>query len=233
MDIIIAFSISILIIAFWWWRTNKYDNVNPEPFLVRMKLFFYGAFISIFFALFMNFLIKKLGIPITAKENMTLYLFANAFFEEFGKFFALLFLIKKNHHADEPKDIFSYGFSVVLGFAFFENLIYILSNMDRAVQLAIIRGFFSTPGHLIFSSFFLLFLAKKWHNESKPILNSELLIKTLPFIMLSTLFHFSFNYLLGFKNILFLTAIVILLFVANNYFKKQYYAFFSGKLDTK
>lgn len=229
MNFLIALGISIFFLSFWWWRTNQYDNINPEPFGTRMKFFFLGSFVAIAIALCVNFTIKKLGIPFDPKTNLLPYVFVNAFIEEFAKFYALLLLIKENRHADEPRDIFAYGFSIILGFAFFENILYIAGNLNHAISLSIFRGLLSTPGHLLFSSFFLLFLAKKWYHESKPTLNLELFIKTLPFIIISTLFHFSFNYLLFLKNGILLLIIAILLFMVNKYFKKQYYAFFNGK----
>lgn len=81
---------------------------------------------------------------------------ANAFLlaaipEEAVKMLFIISLIRHNPYFDEHLDGIVYATCVGLGFAGFENLLYIFSNIDNLLTIALIRGIFSVPGHFFFA----------------------------------------------------------------------------------
>ena len=71
--------------------------------------------------------------------------------EEAAKLLMLWLLLRKNPFFDEHLDGIVYASCVGLGFAGLENIIYLISNMDRLVTTAVVRGLFSVPGHFFFA----------------------------------------------------------------------------------
>jgi hypothetical protein len=68
--------------------------------------------------------------------------------EEGLKFCVVFFFVYKSVEFDEPMDGIVYAAAAGLGFATVENIFYVI---EGGLPVAILRGFFSVPGHVIFS----------------------------------------------------------------------------------
>ena len=137
---------SIILFAIVW----KYDTVEKEPASLLWKLFFCGALTTIS-AILIGLLGEGALNAIVSDRESFLYLFIDNFIitalvEEGGKFFALKKITWKNKEFNYTFDGVVYAVAVSLGFATFENIMYVFAN---GVGTAITRAIFSVPGHVI------------------------------------------------------------------------------------
>jgi RsiW-degrading membrane proteinase PrsW (M82 family) len=70
-----------------------------------------------------------------------------AFSEEFGKYLFLRYVMFKKAHFNEPYDGIIYAVMIGMGFAAFENLMYVA---EGGLSVAILRMFTAVPAHAIF-----------------------------------------------------------------------------------
>ncbi len=77
------------------------------------------------------------------------YLCVVAVAEELAKFFVVFTVAYPNRAFNEPMDGIIYAAAAALGFASFENAFYVL---DRGPLVLLLRGPFSTLGHVLFSA---------------------------------------------------------------------------------
>lgn len=135
---------------------------NKEPLKLLLQLFGLGIFSVILVLLFT--LVLKEVIPFINKDltkmnfmEVLIYSFVVvALVEEFFKWLMVYKFGYKNKNYDEKYDIIVYSVFVSLGFALFENLIYVIS--EYSIGVGIFRGLLSVPGHAcnaIFMGYFL------------------------------------------------------------------------------
>ncbi len=137
---------SIILFAIVW----KYDTVEKEPPALLWKLFFCGA-LTIISAVIIGLLGEGILNTIISDQGSLLYLFIDNFIltalvEEGGKFFALKKITWKNKEFNYTFDGVVYAVAVSLGFATFENILYVFQN---GIGNAFARAIFSVPGHVI------------------------------------------------------------------------------------
>lgn len=72
---------------------------------------------------------------------------ASAIPEEAIKFLILYYYVSRVSAFDEPMDGLVYGATASLGFAFFENVLYVLGAGDDWLTVAIVRGLLAVPSH--------------------------------------------------------------------------------------
>lgn len=90
--------------------------------------------------------------------------------EEAAKLLMLWLLIRKNPYFDEYLDGIVYATCVGLGFAGLENILYVFSNFDNFVYVAITRAIFAVPGHFFFAVAMGYFLSLAYFsNRSKAV----------------------------------------------------------------
>jgi len=107
-----------------------------------------------------------------------------AFVEELSKFIFVRGILYRNANFNEPFDGIVYSVMVGMGFATFENLLYVL---DGGVSTALLRMFTAVPAHASFAVLMGYFLGKaKFHHQSKPY--------TLYALLVATLFHGMYDY---------------------------------------
>ena len=194
-----------LIIAFVYMKDK-----NREPTKLLISLFLLGI-ASCFLVLLIS---DALGavIPLMRGDykkmspvEILLYAFFGvALIEEVCKWIMVYFKGYNNKEFDEVYDIIVYAVCVSLGFAFFENIIYIISA-ESAIETAILRGLSAVPGHAcdaIFMGYYLS-LAKQYQykkdydNEKKYIALS---------IIIPTILHGIYDYCL-------MSGLLVLVFV--------------------
>lgn len=131
----------------------RQDSANPEPAKWLWKSVLYGvlsAIVAIFLVFPISLILDKLQLPGVLGSSITAF-FAAAIPEEAAKLLLLWLVLRKNPYFDEHLDGVVYATCVGLGFAAFENILYIIQNLPDFVPIAIMRGLFSVPGHFFFA----------------------------------------------------------------------------------
>ena len=158
----------ILILLFVY---NK--DKDKEPVKLLMQFFILGiisCFLVVIISSVLALLIPLMSIDTNSASliEVLLYSFLSvALVEEFCKW---IMVYKKgyNHQEfDEVYDIIVYSVFVSLGFAFFENMVYVLGNQN--ISVAIMRAISAVPGHAcdaIFMGYYLS-MAKKHQNRKE------------------------------------------------------------------
>lgn len=162
MKILFGLSVlpAIIIIAY----IRSKDKIEKEPAGLLISLFLLGV-LSIIPAIVIGIAAEEFAKEYLDEES-SLYVFLNAFFmvgfvEEGGKFVMLRLRTWKHPAFDYTFDAIVYAVTVSLGFATFENILYVMS--DGTMYTAILRGVLSVPGHAINAVFMGYYygLAKK------------------------------------------------------------------------
>ncbi len=229
----------------------KKDRSEKEPIGLLMLLLFMGVLSIIPSTIF------ELGIEeilntcfaglLDFTEEMTecitpadyLYQFLNAFVgvalvEEFFKWVFMLWATKNSKHFNSLFDGIVYAAFVSLGFAVFENIIYVISE---GIGVAILRMFLSVPAHMFFAVF-MGFYYSLWNvNRKSNLYKNQLAAKhnyhdgspdpfpTKKYLVLSllvpVLIHGLYDFLLFTSNILcILVFIGVMIFLYIYCFKK-------------
>ena len=142
----------VLLLLFYIYRK---DNVSPEPPAQLVKAFFFGVgsiFVSL---LFSTTVFSFLGLDFRTSKHV-LGQFAEALFgaalpEESAKLLMLWLLLRKNTYYDEYFDGIVYAAFVGMGFAAFENVMYISEAGENWLAVGFSRALFSIPGHFSFA----------------------------------------------------------------------------------
>lgn len=142
---ILAFIPSLILAVYIYLRDGKDDR---EPIGLLVKTFVYGIF-SALAVLMEHSLFGMLHINLDVNTFTTAFISA-ALLEELTKFIFLYLLIWRNDEFNERFDGIVYAAFVGLGFAFFENILY-LGAAENAFELAYGRGMFATPAHFFFA----------------------------------------------------------------------------------
>lgn len=104
-------------------------------------------------------------------ENLTLFdTFWSSFVEaavpeEIAKFICLYWCIKKNKYFDEYMDGIVYAACVALGFAAFENVLYLYDNLDDWMTVGLMRGLMAVPGHFLDGVIMGYFVSLWWFKK--------------------------------------------------------------------
>lgn len=142
------------------------DTFNKEPFPLLAKAFVFGilaALLDLAVASFMNFIIPH---PVSSPINDALYtsIVSAAMPEELCKLFLLYACIWKSPHFDEYYDGIEYCAFLGLGFAGFENVLYVLQG---GLGIAFSRAIFAVPAHFFFAIFMGYFFSMARFNRRK------------------------------------------------------------------
>ena len=127
----------------------KLDTVEKEPPGLLVRLFLLGG-LTIVSAIIIGTLADGFVSELLPKESVIYILIDNflmvALVEEGGKYVVLKHSTWRNQAFDYTFDAVVYAVTVSLGFAAFENILYL---MDFNLGTAILRGVLAVPGHAI------------------------------------------------------------------------------------
>ena len=137
------------------------DSVNPEPLSMIVKALVFGV-LSCFVSLLLTSFLEDGDDFIDAFTGAALP-------EEFAKLLMLWLLVRKSKYFDEPIDAIVYAVCVSLGFAGFENILYLVDEEDM-LSTGIMRALFSIPGHFSFAVCMGYFYALAHFGQNKRIL---------------------------------------------------------------
>ena len=193
---------------------------NKEPGKLLVLLFGLGI-VSCFMVLlvskfvFMIFPFMEKGSDYMTFFELMAYAFIGvALVEEFCKFFMTYICSYRNKAYDEVYDGIVYAVFVSLGFAFFENLLYVFGN--QSISVGISRGLLAVPGHACDAVFmgYYLSVAKVYAHQKKKNLERKNLIFS---ILVPTILHGIYDFCLFTGQLLFIVlflGFVVFMYIA-------------------
>ena len=203
--------ITLLAIAFapgllWVWFFYKKDKFEPEPKKIIIVTFILGIVATIPAGILNNTLIRS-----SIEQANILYLFFAAFFvigpvEEISKYMAIRVYALKSKEFDEPIDAMLYSVVAALGFATFENFLYISIFGPSLILMRAITG---CLGHAGFSGIVGYYVGKAKFSSHK---SNNPLFKGLAIAAFS---HGLFNFVLFTQTILaflFVPLLIVLVY---------------------
>lgn len=195
----------------------KHDK-NKEPMKMLLKLFVSGVF-SCFLVLFISSIMGEVFPIFNADiENLDLfelaiYVFVGiALVEEFCKWLMSYSIAFNNKEFEEVYDMIVYSTFVALGFAFFENFLYVL---DGGVAVGILRALLAVPGHAcdgVFMGYYLGLAKTSALNNRDDLKKKNILLS----VLVPTIMHGIYDFCLFTGNLLliiFFFAFVIYVYV--------------------
>ena len=197
---------------------------NKEPGKLLILLFGLGIascfmVLAVSDLIFMIFPFMQKGSDYMTFFELMAYAFIGvALIEEFCKFFMTYLCGYRSKAYDEVYDGIVYAVFVSLGFAFFENLLYVFKN--QSISVGISRGLLAVPGHACDAVFmgYYLSVAKVYAHQNKKNLEK----KNLAFsILVPTILHGIYDFCLFTGEALFIILfLVFVVFVYIAAFKK-------------
>jgi RsiW-degrading membrane proteinase PrsW (M82 family) len=162
------------------------DHHEREPVGLLLISFLYGALSTL-----ITFLISwPLDVVLVFKEDDVIDQFVNAFFkvalvEEFSKFVFIRFVLYHNRNFNEPFDGIVYAGMVGMGFATFENILYVF---HYGIPTGILRMFTAVPAHACFAVLMGYYLGKAKFTHRHEISYSIFAL------LVATVFHGAYDY---------------------------------------
>lgn len=194
---LILLILSIAPVAFFAYQIYKRD-FDKEPGSILVKLFCCGvgsAFLTLFITFVLQTIIPFFGSDIAGLDIIELipYVFIGiALIEEFSKW---IFVYKLEYNDNEFNHLYDgivYAAFVSLGFACFENILYVMSS---GIQTAIVRALLAIPGHLcdgIMMGYYLSMAKLALCNNNKTLSKKNLILS----LLVPTLAHGAYDYLI-------------------------------------
>lgn len=159
MQLILVLLSALAPVAVAMWYIFMKDSTKPEPTKWLMKAFWFGVLSAFLSFAFSTPLGAIFGLDLDAEVYPSVIdAFADAFLlaaipEELAKLIMLWLLLRKNPHFDEKFDGIVYAVCIGMGFAGFENVMYLIGGIEDGswVSTGIARALFSIPGHFLFA----------------------------------------------------------------------------------
>lgn len=200
---------------------NSQDK-NKEPPRLLLKLFG-GGLASCGLVLIISGILEKIN-PIfspTSSKNLfqiVFYAFISvALIEEVSKWIFVYILGYKSKEFDEPYDGIVYAVFVSLGFAFVENILYVI--ISNSMTTALVRALCAVPSHACDAIFmgYHISLAKEFRTQKQYSKEKQQLLLS---ILMPTIIHGTYDFCLlsGYRifTFIFLIFIVCMYFVSIN-----------------
>lgn len=163
------------------------DKHEREPLGLLIRSFFFGI-LSVFVTILIS---RVIGAFFTIDEASVGEQAVHAFLivalvEEFSKFIFVRGILYNNSNFNEPFDGIVYSVMVSMGFATFENILYVV---EGGIGTALMRMFTAVPAHATFAILMGYYLgkAKFEHKKSYYALHA---------LAVATLFHGAYDYCL-------------------------------------
>lgn len=192
----VIFFLSFIPAVIWILYFYFQDRYEKEPFKLILWSFVLGCLSvipAIGIELFFSNIIEY-HMPFSP-SRLLVYMLMVAITEEICKYAAVRFAVFNNPEFNEPMDGIVYAVTVAMGFAFLENIGYMvkyqmMSGPVGAVFIGVMRAVFSMFGHASFGVIMGYYLGKaKFEPQNRKVL----LVKG---IILASLVHCIYNYTL-------------------------------------
>ena len=150
ISIIITALLPVLILIIHIYRK---DNIKPEPVGQLIRAFMLGL-LSAPLSFVISVPSELLGLyssyVTSISDAIRISFFGAAIPEEAAKLFILWLIVRKNKFFDEKMDGIVYAVCVSMGFAAFENVLYLFNDIDNYMSIGISRAITAIPGHFCF-----------------------------------------------------------------------------------
>lgn len=132
---------------------NRKDKMSPEPIGQLIKAFLLGL-LSAPLSFAVSVPSEILGLysadVVTVADAIRISFFGAAIPEEAAKLFILWIVVRRNKYFDEKMDGIVYAACVSMGFAAFENVLYLFGNVEDYMSVGVSRAITSLPAHFCF-----------------------------------------------------------------------------------
>jgi RsiW-degrading membrane proteinase PrsW (M82 family) len=187
MDILILLALALapgVAIGLYIYLKDKHER---EPIGLLIRSFFFGV-LSVFVTLAISRGIDNfMEVDEQSLTDQAVHAFLIvALVEEFSKFIFVRGILYHNANFNEPFDGIVYSVMVGMGFATFENVMYVI---DGGMSTAIIRMFSAVPAHATFAILMGYYLGKAKFEHKKGYY-------ALHALAVATLFHGAYDYCL-------------------------------------
>ena len=196
-------------------------DANKEPGSLLAKLFFEGIGAA-FIAIALESIWGSIQASIFSADDTSMWpllvkvFIGIAFMEEISKWLMAYFGSYNHREFDEIYDIIIYSAFVSLGFAAFENVLYVFSG---GVMTGIVRAFLAVPGHAFFGVMMGYYLGKAKDAElhlDKIGKKKNVILS----VLVPTIFHGIYDYcLMANKTIYLLIFVIFIIFMYRKAFK--------------
>ncbi len=192
MYLIFSIPLAVIPALLWLYYYYRQDKVKPEPKGLLIKIFLLGI-VSIIPVFIIEVLLDTFY-HIFFGQFFLIYIFLRAFVvaaicEEFFKLMIVMKFAYNSPHFDERVDGIIYCIFASLGFACFENILYVI---DTGYTTAIIRSFTAIPLHAIVSGLMGYYVGMAKFSGDKK-LEQKLIIKGF---FIAVIMHGSYNFML-------------------------------------
>ena len=162
----------------------KHDR-NKEPMKLLVKLFVSGVgscFLVLFISLIMGWIFPIFNADVESLNliELAIHVFIGiALVEEFCKWFMSYSISFNNSEFEEVYDMIVYSVFVALGFAFFENFLYVL---EGGIAVGVLRALLAVPGHAcdgVFMGYYLGLAKVSALNNRNDLKKKNLLFSVL------------------------------------------------------
>ncbi len=206
---------------------NRKDKTK-EPVSILVKLFISGI-LSCFVVLFVSDILGSVFPILSSSSEKTnlieilIYTFIGvALVEEGSKLLMVYSVGYKNKEFDEIYDIIIYSVFVALGFAAFENILYVLGNetIEASITTGVLRAVLAVPGHACDGLFmgYYLSLAKISELQNQKEESKKYLLKSL---LIPVILHGTYDFcILAGMPIFLLVFLVFVIWMYINSIKK-------------
>lgn len=154
MNTILILIVALLpAVVLWGYVWKKDPQKEPTEQLVKAVLWGVGVCIPVAMVEvgIEAMMFGPEGKPSTLIDTTAVAFFVAALPEEAFKLLALWLVLRKNPYFDEHFDGIVYAVGVGLGFAAFENVLYLFDNADNWASVALLRSLMAVPGHYAFA----------------------------------------------------------------------------------
>jgi len=213
-----------------WLSYYLRKDAHPEPKKMILKIFLWGALITLpvfFVQIGLKFILDKISTDSLAYELIYWFLII-AFSEEFFKYLVIRIKIINSPHLDEPLDVMLYMVIVALGFAALENILYLFAPagqmsfnqiIGRTLIIDFIRFIGATFLHTLSSAIVGYSLAISFYEVKTKHISLALGILTAT--VLHGLYNFSIITLSGYMKLAIPAVIILTLaFIVFSNFEK-------------
>ncbi len=187
-DLIFMALAPIATLLFYVYIRDKYEK---EPYML-LEIGIIAGFLLTYPIIFLERLVVSQMPPGSPKfEAFYLSFFVASLVEEGLKYLTIIFLIWKNKNFNEKYDGIVYAVFIALGFASFENILYVTNDTLGGIETAILRALISVPAHCFYGVFMGYYFAKGKYKSKVNLLFAFI----VPFILHGTLdFILSINF---------------------------------------
>ncbi len=190
---------------FLLWYFYHRDKYEPEPKKKILKIFFTGVLMTIP-AVILEY---GFGLVLDKLTSGFINIFILSFIiiaaiEEYLKYVVVMHGIYKSFDFNEVMDGIVYTVSASLGFATFENILYVFAH---GIGIGIARAFSAVPGHAFFGALMGYYIGLAKLNPEKE---KHYLTKALIFAIVA---HGLYDFLLFTKTALAALVIVLIIFL--------------------